>query len=168
MNLSIKCAALHDASAIADVLCMSWQSAYKDIIPPAELARHTDTEARTKLLKRLISSGTDNFILAVDGEKPCGVCSFRSSRDVDMAGWGEIIAIYTIREYWGCGVGRALMDSAIANLSELGFYRVMLWTLEANARARRFYEKYGFSFDGTVKDSGICDLPEVRYRMEIK
>jgi RimJ/RimL family protein N-acetyltransferase len=168
MNLLIKRATEHDAHAIAQVSCLSWQSAYKDIIPPAELARHTNTEARTRLFERLISSGVDNFLLALDDTIPCGMCSYISSRDADMTGWGEIVAIYTTEAYWGKGVGRALMNAAIAGLRKLGFNRVMLWTFEANARARRFYEKCEFKFDGTVKDSGICGLPEVRYRLELQ
>jgi hypothetical protein len=37
--------------------------------------------------------------------------------------------------------------------------------LEANARARRFYEIAGFRADGSVKDADLygATLPEVRY-----
>lgn len=105
MNLLIKRAIEQDAQVVAQVLCMSWQSAYKDIIPPAELARHTNTEARIRLFERLISSGVDNFLLALDNTIPCGVCSYRSSRGADMAGWGEIVAIYTTEEGQRCRQG---------------------------------------------------------------
>lgn len=44
----------------------------------------------------------------------------------------------------------------------------MLWTFEANARARRFYEKCGFVVGGAVKDSGFGNAKEVRYRLELK
>lgn len=82
-----------------------------------------------------------------------------------MQGWGEVVAIYTLEAYWGRSVGRALMDAATDGLRTLGFEKIMLWTFEANARARRFYERYGFAVDGTVKDSGIAGAPEVRYRL---
>ena len=163
MELEIRHAGIDDATIIADVICDSWRSAYRDIIPPEVLARYTDVFARRCFFERLLASGVDNFIIALDGENPCGICSYRSSRDAGMPGWGEIVGLYTLEEYWDKGVGRALMDAEIAGLFALGFDRVMLWTLEANARARRFYEKYGFRHDGAVKDSGICSLPEVRY-----
>lgn len=166
MNLFIKPASVDDARFIAEVICSSWQSAYKNIIPTDVLARYTDIGARRALFERLISTGTDNFLLAFDGKKPCGICSYRSSRDADMDGWGEIVAIYTLEEYWGKGVGLALLNAGIEGLRGLGFCRVMLWTLADNARARKFYEKYGFRFDGTVKESAICGLAEVRYTLD--
>ncbi len=165
IKLLIRRAGTFDARVIAEIMCSSWQSAYKDIILPKELARHTDIEARTALFERLIFTGTDNFLIAFDGDKPCGVCSFCLSRDPDMDGWGEIVAIYVIEDYWGKGVGRALMDAGISGLRELGCSHIMLWTLKANARARKFYKKYGFHVDGSEKDSGICGLREVRYRI---
>lgn len=166
MYIHIRPAVKDDSAAIAEVMCSAWQSVYCDIIPPTELARYTNKEAKTALFERLLASGVDNFLLALDDDRPCGVCSYRSSRDGDMGGWGEVVAIYTLEEYWGKGVGHALMDAAVAGLRKLGYTRVMLWTLKDNTRARKFYENYGFLHDGTEKDSGICGLLEVRYRLE--
>jgi len=47
-----------------------------------------------------------------------------------------------------------------------GFTAVVLWVLETNARARRFYEVAGFAPDGgeQVETFGAVPLREVRYR----
>lgn len=79
---------------------------------------------------------------------------------------GEVWAIYTAPEHWGRGIGRALMSQAVDRLSQLGFVELRLWVLEDNARARRFYEALGWSWDGgrqTYEVDGVA-LPEVRYR----
>jgi hypothetical protein len=41
----------------------------------------------------------------------------------------------------------------------------MLWVLEDNPRARRFYEAGGWSTDGTIRPIEIfgIDVPEIRY-----
>lgn len=58
------------------------------------------------------------------------------------------------------------MDAAVDTLAELGFDAATLWVLEGNQRARRFYEKGGWSTDGATKvdDSPGFPIAEVRYR----
>jgi hypothetical protein len=49
------------------------------------------------------------------------------------------------------------------------FDRVTLWVLEANRRARSFYESFGFTPDGDMKDDDQWfAVREVRYRLELK
>ena len=59
------------------------------------------------------------------------------------------------------------MQAALEELKALGFERALLWVLERNTRARRFYEKCGFSPDGASKDSGLGDEEEIRYSADI-
>ena len=80
------------------------------------------------------------------------------SRDEDKADSGEIGAMYLLSEYWGKGYGREMMDFSLAELKRMGHDEVLLWVLEANNRARRFYEKCGFSFDGAKKEIKIDTL----------
>jgi hypothetical protein len=50
-------------------------------------------------------------------------------------------------------------------LVELGFEAAMLWVVKGNARARRFYEREGWTPDGTEKRHRFGDqlVPELRY-----
>jgi ribosomal protein S18 acetylase RimI-like enzyme len=68
---------------------------------------------------------------------------------------------------WGKGVGHAMMEFALAELRRQGYHEVVLWVFEANDRARKFYERHGFTIDGAVKDSGFAGTQEVRYRRTI-
>ena len=45
-----------------------------------------------------------------------------------------------------------------------------LWVLEANVRARRFYERNGYKHDGTTKNAilGNVGLPELRYTKSLR
>jgi GNAT superfamily N-acetyltransferase len=81
---------------------------------------------------------------------------------------GELYALYVHPAWWSTGTGRALMDHVLAKVSRAGFPNVMLWVLERNARARRFYERAGFRPDGArhVLD-GLGGVVEIRYRREL-
>jgi RimJ/RimL family protein N-acetyltransferase len=166
--ITIRKAITADASNMAKILCESWRAAYKDTITPDELARNTDLEKRTEMFEKMIPSGRGHFYIAWDGDVPCGLCSFGNSRDTDMPDYAEIIAIYALQDYWGKGVGKKLLKFALSEIKRLEYKKVMLWVFEQNARARRFYEKYGFIVDGTTKDSGFANAKEVRYRRELK
>jgi GNAT superfamily N-acetyltransferase len=76
---------------------------------------------------------------------------------------GELSALYVVPEEWGSGVAGALHDEAVACMRELGAIEAILWVVEGNARARRFYEREGWSADGETKSS-MFDIREVRYR----
>ena len=76
---------------------------------------------------------------------------------------GELSALYVVPEAWGSGVAAALHDAAMAGMGELGATEAILWVLEGNTRARRFYEREGWSPDGETKSS-VFELTEVRYR----
>jgi len=81
---------------------------------------------------------------------------------VDEAG-GELRALCVVPREWGSGVAAALHDAALVGMRELGATEAILWVVEGNTRARRFYEREGWSVDGETKSS-MFDLREVRYR----
>ena len=101
-----------------------------------------------------------------------GFVGYSPSRDgdADPARVGEIDAIYLLPSAWGKGVGRLLMDEALARLAEARFDRVTLWALDSNVRARRFYEAGGWLADGARKidDSRGFPIAQVRYKRSLK
>jgi len=77
---------------------------------------------------------------------------------------GELYALYLLPAWWSAGVGRALMTSVLDALRGDRYRRVTLWVLADNARARRFYERAGFTLDGgTNVLTGLGGVLEVRY-----
>ena len=72
-------------------------------------------------------------------------------------------ALYVTPDWWSTGTGRSLMSRAVAALTDAAYERAVLWVLEANARARRFYEK-GWVPDGASNGlDGLGGVVEVRY-----
>lgn len=163
----IRSAQFSDAAALADTLCCSWSAAFSEILTAEDLAKNVKLQKRTEMFEDILKIDGIHNIIAIDGKNPCGFCSYGKSRDNDPSDYGEIIAIHTKPEYWGKGVGKALMDRALLELRRQGYSQVILWTFERNSRARHFYEKYGFVNDGMIKDSGFANAKETRYRLEL-
>ena len=60
----------------------------------------------------------------------------------------ELYALYVTPAWWSTGTGRDLMCRVLDETKAGGYPRIVLWVLEQNARARRFYECSGFRLDG--------------------
>jgi GNAT superfamily N-acetyltransferase len=107
-----------------------------------------------------------------------GYASFGPELDVLGAPWphppttagaagrvAELYALYVHPDWWSTGTGRALMDRSLARVCTTGYTSIMLWVLQDNARARRFYGRAGFAADGArhVLDD-LEGVTEIRYR----
>ena len=77
----------------------------------------------------------------------------------------ELYALYVRPAWWSTGTGRALMERVLARTGAAGYQAITLWVLRDNERARRFYERAGFTPDGATNVlAGLGDILEVRYR----
>ena len=165
-GIAIRPSVPEDAEAVEGLRIAGWRTAYRGIIPddfldglPADAAR------RRRHITELPAQTTDSVATedgAVVGWVACGPCH---DPDRPGSGQGEIFACYVHPSVWRRGVGRLLMEHALEVLAAAGRGDVTLWVLEANDRARRFYETFGFAPDGKrmLREFGV-PVPEVRYR----
>ncbi len=160
-----------DAAGIATAHVRSWQSAYRGIVPVAVLdSLSIDRRAswwRGELTE--MAPPTACWVVERSG-RVVGFASIGAARgDSASPGVAELFAIYLEPEAWSQGLGRALMDQAVAGLRGGGFREAILWVLADNARGRRFYELAGWRPDGATMDweTSGATLPEVRYRIEL-
>jgi ribosomal protein S18 acetylase RimI-like enzyme len=108
----------------------------------------------------------DAVFVAEDGGHVVGFASCGESRDVP--GEGELYAIYALPESWGSGAGPLLMAAIVAALRKSGFASASLWVLEDNPRARRFYEREGWSPAGRREEEFLgVPITEVGYRITL-
>ena len=75
---------------------------------------------------------------------------------------GEIFAIYVLAKYYGQKVGYELMNAAFEKLAD--YKKIAVWVLKGNERAIKFYERYGFRFDGTEQEI-MLGTPNTELRM---
>jgi GNAT superfamily N-acetyltransferase len=152
----IRPATAADAESVAEVHVETWQTAYRHVFPRERLEALT-TERRAEFWRT-----NPPIVAEVDGAI-VGFVSVGASRDEGED--GELYAIYVHPRHWGTGLGRALIEAGEARLRELGHTEAVLWVLEDNPRARRFYETAGWSTDGTTRPIEIfgIEVPEIRY-----
>jgi ribosomal protein S18 acetylase RimI-like enzyme len=146
-----------DAEAVARVHVETWQAAYAHALPREQLAA-LSVEDRVPYLRRRPPS----FVAEVEGEV-VGFVGVGASRDDDAE--GELFTIYVLPDHWGAGIGRALLEAGEEELQRQGHRQVVLWVLDDNPRARRFYENAGWSADGKAQEVEMFGfhLREVRY-----
>ena len=76
------------------------------------------------------------------------------SRDPLEPGLGELDTIAVRPSAWRHGVGRLLMEAALADLVAAHFGEGILWTLADYGRGRDFYEATGWHASGETRDAG--------------
>ena len=152
-----------DAAAIIGVRIASWNAAYAKHLPADAWADY-DVDAASRRLAGTIETGPTRLLVADADDTIVGYSMFGAARDDDLPdGTSEVYAIYLHPDAWSTGAGRDLMSETLAVLEGK---LVVLWVLENNHRARRFYELAGFAADGSRKHAEMPGgpIPEVRYR----
>jgi len=160
-----------DVSAVTRLQVASWHAAYAGIIPAGYLAAMSAAEREQRHLARVLDpEPRAGYLLAERDQVIIGMANVGPARDddLDAESVGEIRAMYADPAAWSTGVGAALMRASLAHLGAVGFTTVTLWVLEANARARAFYERWSFRADGARQVIQLGDpVPEVRYCLQL-
>ena len=158
---------------------LGWRTAYRDSIPADYIAREITDDRWTAVFRQNYEEGVYHGLLLYAGDQPlcCAtygparvdtsagntICSFSSP---DLARWGELISLYGHPDYWGKGCGSIIMEEVLRRLQTAGYPGCFLYVLQENTRARCFYEKRGFSWDGhslEVKLTADTVLSDLRY-----
>ena len=156
-NIIIREAKLEDAKDKGYVHYKSWQETYAGIINQEYL----DKMSIEKCVA-IAEKYPENTLIAEFDGKVTGFLCYSQCRDMDYEDCAEIVAVYVLKEYHKKGIGKMLMDEAIKKLSE--YKKLILWVLDNNKNAIGFYEKYGFSLDGTKKEA-VLVTPVTELRM---
>ena len=168
--VGVRPAAVRDARAVAEVHVRSWQWAYRGLMPD-EYLESLSVEQREGTWRTRLAGNNHGVVVATDeAGSVVGFASIGVCRDDDaVEGTGELEAIYVTQEVAGTGTGRALVDAATRSLKAAGFIRATLWVLETNDRARSFYERAGWLWDGARSDHQVqcMNLPIVRYAVTL-
>lgn len=150
---------------MARVHVRSWQVAYRGLLS----GRYLDELRPEDRAKRYTFGSKDprapyTLVALVEGVI-CGFATTLPARDADGAGRGELAGLYVDPDRWDSGVGRVLIAAARERLTQQGFSAAMLWVLDSNARAQRFYAKDGWTPDGLRRVEQVWDVKvqELRY-----
>lgn len=171
VKATFRAGGLGDIPAIVALQARAWRAAYRGVVDDQYLdalpLQHWIESWRAHLLD---GSAATSCIVAEDESGLVGFTSVGGSDPAQLApAVGELHTIYVDPALQGAGLGQRLMGEALRRLREAGYTDAVLWVLEGNQRARRFYEQAGWSPDGgTGSDQwGASRVPRVRYRRRL-
>jgi GNAT superfamily N-acetyltransferase len=166
IELILRPAAPQDAQAVARVHVRSWQAAYRGLLPDAYLDQLRPEDRAGRYDFATTDPSKPFTVVAAEEGWICGFATTAPARDADAAECGELFALYVDPERWGRGYGLALVAAARRRLAAQGHRAAVLWMLEGNARADRFYRTHAWLPDGTRRTDTVWGITvnEVRYR----
>lgn len=153
--MNVRNAEFADMKQLGHIMSVSFQTAFADFITRQTLSCCAQEDNCVALLEGIYREGKMHFLIGEDSGMLCWQ---------ETESGAEIAAIHSLPESWGTGLGHAMLTEA---LKQIGDRPVFLWAFQENKRARRFYEKHGFRWDGSERVSEFDGALEVRYIKEI-
>jgi GrpB-like predicted nucleotidyltransferase (UPF0157 family)/L-amino acid N-acyltransferase YncA len=168
--ITLRLASPEDAPAIAEIHVRGWD-VYRGLVPDHYLDGLDPAQYALRWAEWLAEpeDGPRGFTYVAE-DPPGSVLGFANSgaeRNLGRPDLGEVRAIYVAERARGRGAGQLLMVASGRRLRRLGFRSLMIWVLEANTAARRFYEALGGHPDQERRRPiGGIELREIGYHWE--
>jgi GNAT superfamily N-acetyltransferase len=161
VDVAIRRARLDDAEAVVRVHELASAAQLEELIGKS-LDELLPLEDRLEACRRDLEeqSREAETLVAEWGGQVVGMVRWRLLHPVV----GEVEDLHVVPDVWGTGVASRLLDAAVLALRGTSAETVFLWVGETNARARRFYEREGWEYDGTSQPSAFGPT-ELRYRL---
>lgn len=140
-----------DMKQLGHIMAVSFRTAFSDYVSKQTLDACANEDNCVALLEGIYREGKMHFLISENS----GMLVWQKVQNS-----AEIVAIHSLPESWGTGIGHTLLTEA---LKQIGNQPVFLWVFKENKRARRFYEKHGFRWNGTDRISEFDGALEVRY-----
>ena len=147
-----------DVVTIGEIWQSGWHDAHDGNVPDELVAARDGASFHERAAQRV----ADATVAVVDGE----VAGFV------MIEADEVDQVYVSARHRGAGVADALMVDAESRLRAAGHARAWLAVVGGNVRARRFYERHGWTDEGPFEHQapgpdGPITVPAHRYTKEL-
>lgn len=152
--MEIRPATPQDAEAVSAVHLSARRQAYADLMSPQALAAMAEGVTPRMWAARLLLRDGWGLVAVEHSGGIGGVVGnvigfvYVSPSQEGLAGVGDLEALHVDPAHQGTGVGGQLHDAGLEILAKQGFSTYVLWVLEGNERAIRFYRKRGWQPDG--------------------
>ena len=167
-DVTVRRASVEDAAEIANVHLNSWRETYRDLLPQEFLDQLPLTfKHRMNMWKQFVSENKKHIFVAEAKTGIVGFSVFVAARDASMYGYGEVEAIYLLKNFKGKKIGATLLKLGMNALIEMGYTKAYCWVLEGNPTIK-FYESSGAVFNGMEKPDEIGGKNVKEYAYEWK
>ena len=168
--------------AMSLIHALGWRDTYVGYVPDDYLAREITDERWVPFFREDYATGRCRGLLLYRDQTPVACVNYGPARTKNLnagqpssfpndayQGWGEIISFYTHPAERGKGYGGLLFEEAVNRLKAAGHQNAFVFVLRENEKARRFYARHSFAWDGTHADipfppDAVCvDLRYVKH-----
>lgn len=148
----LRCPTKHDAAELSKLrVQIDGETEFLDREPGEGLLTQEDFE---KLIYEDAIAEKSLFLVAeVDGKiagfARCVGCKL--SRYRHKAEFGICIS----KEYWGCGIGKVMLENILTWADTVGIEKIALTVVETNTKAINLYKNYGFVQEGLLVNDRV-------------
>ena len=142
--MNIRRRTIDDCASIAHIVTVCWNETYRGIVNNEFLDNLYKNEEERVISSKNKFNENDNhqFVLDVDDNIVGWINVGSSDYGED---YGEIHAIYIMKEYQGKGYGRLLINEGIKELKRMGYHKMVIGCLDGN-KSNDFYKHIGGNF----------------------
>jgi GNAT superfamily N-acetyltransferase len=160
VRFAIREARLADAEGIARAHTASWRTSYRGILPDRVLDR-LDVDQRAANWRRVLQDRAVLTLVAYDvtHQDIVGLCDAGPSRGHAPYA-GEVYRMYLEHHARRHGLGRDMFERVTGWLRAQAMASLIIWVLDGNHHARRFYEAMGGRPDRRIA-STVSGFPVV-------
>jgi GrpB-like predicted nucleotidyltransferase (UPF0157 family) len=145
-GLELRAAVPSDAERLGKAIADGFEC-YRDFAPAGWTPPSVERE--TEQLRTLLDSEDFWCLLAEAHGDLAGQVAFlpakQAWRAVEDPGLAHLRQMFLAADFWGTGLARTLHDCAVHDACKCGFTAMRLFTPAGQARARRFYEREGWT-----------------------
>lgn len=151
-----------DAKTMLELFVKQTEETDNGISYPEEVLLTVEQEAA--FIKMVEETERNLFIAAYDGERQIGNAMLECVNERKKTRHRANFAISILKDYWGQGIGRKLMEEIIEVAKEAEYEQIELEVVATNERAIRLYESFGFELCGKhprgfkLKDGTYVDM----------
>jgi RimJ/RimL family protein N-acetyltransferase len=162
-SVIVRVATARDAPAVTSAYVEAWRAGYQGLLADDEL----EAQARTRASYdwRDAIARTDRIVKVAEDEQIVGVVECEHAPPAGRRPW--LHRLYVVPSAWGTGAATALLDEALAAVNRSQYPTVWLSVVEAQARARRFYERQGWRLDTETPPGTNGFFQLLHYRHDI-
>lgn len=147
VQVTIRRANSDDADLLADLGARTFQDTFAADNTVEDMAAYLASNFSLAQQIAELAHPASTFLIADVDEQAAGYAKLHAGeppRQIEGARPIELVRLYISREWFGRGVGEALMRACLDEARNAGHKTLWLGVWEHNARARAFYVKWNF------------------------
>lgn len=166
LSVQFRKASLSDCREIAAVKRQVWETTYRGIYPDAKIDGY-DWQMQAEKFSSLLRQKEASLYVAEKNGKIIGYMGCGKNFRKTFGETNEILLLYVLKEFQGCGIGRKFFMMAKDELRQNGCTEFLVACNKYNLSAQNFYRAMGGKVIRADEDNADRSIPQVYFAYTI-